>query len=262
MRLSVVPLLSFAVFRPANAHYLFGRLILDGKWTKTWEYIREVSPAEGMSQDLALVAPNTNPYSPDLRCGRNASVSWSPVKAATIRAGDTVGFAAGEPMLQGDRRPWMYHPGYASAWLSKSPTDDLNSYTGDGDWFKILIVTGRTERSLDFTHPDMALYDKLKAVWGTYRADSWNFTIPRATPPGKYLLRFEHIFPNKVDAQFYVNCAHVDIVNDRDDVGNPGPVVKIPGVYKQGQPDVYFSTYDFDFNITTFVPPEPAVWSG
>lgn len=67
----------------------------------------------------------------------------------------------------------MYHPGFASAWLSKSPTDDLMSYIGDGDWFKIMVVTGRTEQSLDYSHPDIAIgYDPLKIVWGTYRADS------------------------------------------------------------------------------------------
>ncbi|KXX76303.1 Cellulose-growth-specific protein [Madurella mycetomatis] len=234
-----------------------------------------------MSSDLALVAPNLDPDSTDLRCGRNASVSWSSVKTATIRAGDSVGFAAGEPMLkvvlpsfassyeclisanQGDRKPWMYHPGFASAWLSKSPTDNLKSYTGDGDWFKIMVVTGRTEQSLDYSHPDLAIgYDPLKIVWGTYRADSWNFTIPTSTPPGKYLLRFEHVFPNKVDTQFYVNCAHIEIINDIANVGSPEPLVKIPGIYERGQPDVYFAYYDPGFNITTFVPPEPSVWSG
>jgi hypothetical protein len=67
----------------------------------------------------------------------------------------------------------MYHPGFASAWLSKSPTDDLEAYTGDGDWFKILSVTGRTEQSIDWSDPEWApYYEPFKAVWGTYRVDS------------------------------------------------------------------------------------------
>lgn len=67
----------------------------------------------------------------------------------------------------------MYHPGFASAWLSKSPTDDLDSYTGDGDWFKILSVTGRTDQSLNFSDPENAVYyDPYKAPWGTFRVDS------------------------------------------------------------------------------------------
>lgn len=67
----------------------------------------------------------------------------------------------------------MYHPGFASAWLSKSTTDDLESYAGDGDWFKILSVTGRTEQSLDYSDPEWApYYDVFKSVWGTYRVSS------------------------------------------------------------------------------------------
>lgn len=70
----------------------------------------------------------------------------------------------------------------------------------------------------------------------------WNFTIPETTPPGKYLLRFEHIFPNEVDAQFYVNCAHVNIENTGD-AGTPEPLVKIPGIYERGQPGMYIHSY-------------------
>lgn len=67
----------------------------------------------------------------------------------------------------------MYHPGFASAWLSKSPTDDLDSYTGDGDWFKILVVTGRTDQSLDYSDPENEkLYDPYKSPWGTFRLTS------------------------------------------------------------------------------------------
>ncbi|KAI3321122.1 lytic polysaccharide monooxygenase [Xylariaceae sp. AK1471] len=281
-------LIQFAtLLSSVRAHYLFGRLILNGRWTETWEYVREVQARPDSSPDVAMTYPQTNPDSVDLRCGRNASDFRGTVKTATVQAGDMVGIAAGEPKLEGshmdtshtyatqrfrapggcgDLKPWMYHPGFASAWLSKAPTDNLNAYTGDGNWFKILSVTNRTEQSLDFSDPWAAqFYDRLKALWGTYRLDSYNFTIPEATPPGKYLLRFEHIFPNKDDAQFYVNCAQIEIVNPNANFGTPGPVVKIPGVYTRGQPDVYFSSYDFalahNYSIDAFVAPAPVVWT-
>ncbi|KAI9150071.1 hypothetical protein HJFPF1_09825 [Paramyrothecium foliicola] len=246
---------------------LFGRLIHNGQWTETWEYVREVSPAAGQDESTALVAPNTVIESPDLRCGRNASNAWSQPKTATIRAGDTVGFAAGEPQLAGLPQPWMYHPGFASAWLSKAPNDDLDSYTGDGDWFKILNVVNRTEQSVDFTDPYYKPHsDPLRYPWGTFLASSWNFTIPSTTPAGKYLLRWEHIFPNPEDSQFFVNCAHVEILNDGDNIGTPGPLVKIPGVYQRGQKDVYFSSYSLvlgnGMTLGKFSPPKPEVWSG
>jgi hypothetical protein len=59
---------------------------------------REISPY-GSDPDLALVYPNTEPNSVDLRCGRNASISWNRPKTATVHAGDRIGFAVGEPKL-------------------------------------------------------------------------------------------------------------------------------------------------------------------
>ena len=32
---------------------------------------------------------------------------------------------------------YFYHPGPAQVWLSRAPNDDLRTYQGDGDWFKI-----------------------------------------------------------------------------------------------------------------------------
>ena len=50
--------------------------------------------------EIALLFPNTDPTSDDLRCGRNASISRSAVKTATVQAGDTVGFGVGVTELE------------------------------------------------------------------------------------------------------------------------------------------------------------------
>lgn len=95
-----------------------------------------------------------------------------------------------------------------------------------------------------------------------------------------------------MDAQYYVGCAHVEILNPSADVGTPGPLVKIPGVYERGQPgmytyllwrvlpgvfwqgysadlgfrvDVYFSSYDvvmkYNYDVSKWTPPKPEVWT-
>ncbi|KAI0169709.1 hypothetical protein GGR52DRAFT_573764 [Hypoxylon sp. FL1284] len=189
-----------------------------------------------------MTFPQIEPSSIDIRCGRNASSLWTPVKTATVQAGATVGFGIGDPVIDEYDRPMIFHPGYAAAWLSKSPTDDLDAYEGDGDWFRILGVTKRTEQSLDFSLPENQKYAQypFDIVWGTFALDSYNFTIAKTTPPGKYLLRFEHIYPDTKDTQYYVNCAQVEIVNDGA-IGTPGPTAKIPGVYQRGQPGTLLS---------------------
>ena len=83
----------------------------------------------------------------------------------------------------------------------------------------------------------------------------WNFTIPRTTPPGHYLIRWESIFPNTQDAQFYVNCAHVRIVNEGVAVEPEGKyLVKIPGVYVRGQKgELELSSLSFSLSFLFFV---------
>ena len=67
----------------------------------------------------------------------------------------------------------MYHPGFASAWLSRDPNDDLEAYTGDGDWFKIFELVQPTDQSRDWSSPEWApRKDIFKSLWGTYLMDS------------------------------------------------------------------------------------------
>ncbi|KAI0192515.1 glycoside hydrolase [Astrocystis sublimbata] len=265
MRYSIA-LIGSALVGVSNAHYVFGRLILDGKWTDTFEYVREIAPepVRGSPEDWGMPYPLERPDHPDMRCGRNASLPFAPVKTATVNAGDRVGFGIGGGSWPGDKGATMFHAGPAFAWLSKAPTNDLQTYAGDGDWFKILSVTGRTEQSMDYSLPENEkYYDEVDSVWGTLYLDSYNFTIPKTTPPGHYLLRYEHIRPGGGGVQWYVNCAHVEIVNtNTDKIGTPGPMAKIPGVYTKGQPDLWFSSYDPDFNIDEYKGPEPEVWEG
>ncbi|PVI00509.1 lytic polysaccharide monooxygenase [Periconia macrospinosa] len=261
MKSVTVLLASFALLAPTNAHYFFSRLILDGKWTSTWEYVREISPYPGDTTKLAMAYPNTDPDSPDLRCGRNATIGWSQPKTATVKAGDTIGFGAAEYELV--EVPRMYHPGVASAWLSKV-TGDLNQYLGDGEWVKIMQTREREAQSVDFTKEEnKLLYNQMKSLWATFQADSWNFTIPATAPSGRYLLRYEHMFPNPQDTQFYVNCANIEVVNEGTEGAFPAGV-KIPGVYTRGQKDVYFSTYDYGLkgSLDGYKTPAPEPWKG
>lgn len=62
------------------------------------------------------------------------------------------------------RYPNLYHPGPATAWLSAAP-GALKDYEGDGEWFKILSVVGRTVQSVP---PNDEYY--WKHQWGTYQA--------------------------------------------------------------------------------------------
>jgi hypothetical protein len=112
----------------------FDRLMVNNTWSESWEYIRwdnisfflplstrnthetanrHISPNEPASNppiDYDYIIPVVDPSLLDLRCGRNASKVWSPPKTATIKAGDTVGFAVntsvGSPVIGAPLNPW------------------------------------------------------------------------------------------------------------------------------------------------------------
>ncbi|KAF2269513.1 hypothetical protein CC78DRAFT_564769 [Lojkania enalia] len=268
--------LSLGCFGGTKAHYLFNRFIVNNTWTREFEYVRPVGPLTWDIGDwYTVLYPNTNTSSYKLRCGPVDSGNRS--KTVDILAGDKVGFGVGAPgfrygfgpnISRSQNYPYdvprAYHPGPASVWLSKAPTDDLDSYTGDGDWFKIYQVVGRTEQSMPVsTDPTYAH----QYEWGTYLATSWNFTIPTTTPPGKYLLRFEHVRvykrgPNSsTSTEYYTNCAQVNIINNGK-VGTPSPLAKIPGIYVGFPPEFEIDIWDHSYDVKKFKYPGPTVWQG
>jgi len=130
--------------------------------------VSQTGPLQGT--DAEIIAPIYNSDSHDTVCGRNATGTGYLPKTATVHAGDTVGFGVGKQQIpvsnktsryviytgtfndhsliqmQGSRvGPLMFHYGPFSAWLSKPTNGNLETYKGDGQWFKILSVTGRTE---------------------------------------------------------------------------------------------------------------------
>ncbi|KAF2117980.1 glycoside hydrolase [Lophiotrema nucula] len=270
MKSSFRIVVSLGLIGTAASHYVINRFIVNNTVSNDFEYVRPyISNVTGDEIWYGILNPNRDPTNLDFRCGPNGTITGNLTKTATVRAGDTVGFRLGEPHFKYLNYPYdvprIYHPGPGSVWLSKSPSDNLNTYSGDGDWFKILEIIGRTEQSMpvlsDSTYAP--LYQ-----WGLYVARDWNFTIPATTPPGKYLLRFEQVYPvksyhpndNYLGPEYFVNCAQIDIVND-EQIGSPGPVAKIPGVYERWQPE--FQSEPWDKNSTsTFKYPGPPVWQG
>ena len=81
-----------------------------------------------------------------------------------------------------------------------------------------------------------------------------NFTIPKTTPPGKYLMRAEHLYIQTYHGgtQLYVNCAHLEITGPGGGKhlllnaycvfywwipeGKPGPTTKFPAFTADDSP--------------------------
>jgi hypothetical protein len=114
-----------------------------------------------------------------------------------------------------DDDPYIWYNGPAQIFLSKTVDgEDLDAYEGDGEWIKFAYVGPKDE-----------------TTWSTYGQTSINMTIPADTPPGKYLMRLEHLIPSADlgKARWYVVCAQIEIVGPGG--GFPMGVVRFPGAY-------------------------------
>ncbi|KAK3302920.1 glycoside hydrolase [Chaetomium strumarium] len=271
MKTSPAALLSIALAGGALGHNVEGILLVNGTETPEWKYVLDVQPP--WSIDPATYPPHyqgyklspiIGPADPNITCGRAAFDAAARTEIANVLAGSEVGFRVSadgngnradvvEPSTI--RYPSFWHPGPAQIYLSRAHNDDLKSYRGDGNWFKIAYAG-----PLDDQH------------WSLYPfVSDFNFTIPKTTPPGKYLMRIENFMPTNTSSyqQFYINCAFVNIIGPGG--GTPTEFVKFPGTYVPEDPGLLVPlNQDLmsgklkvdDMKLMEYKPPGPAVWTG
>ncbi|KAI1842613.1 hypothetical protein JX265_012606 [Neoarthrinium moseri] len=225
----------------ASAHYFFDVLVVDGVASKSYEYVRANSrDKKYMPTKYINTFDNLTPDDTDFRCNLGATSNGNTVGTAEVAAGSELAMVLGVGAT-------MQHPGPAQVYLSKAP-GSVADYDGSGDWFKIHQETTCTDGDLTST------------AWCTWDKDRVTFTIPADTPDGEYLVRSEHIGlhgAHNGEAEFFYSCAQIKVTGGGS--GTPGPVVSIPGVYKQDDAAINFSIYGTkDYTLT----PGPAVWGG
>ncbi|KAF2688488.1 lytic polysaccharide monooxygenase [Lentithecium fluviatile CBS 122367] len=236
-----------------NAYYTLGHLLVNNTETLKWAYMRDVSGVEfsekGNPQYVDVLTTN------DVRCGRDAWRLNHETLTADVLAGSVIGVRKTRSHPDNAASDWIYHIGPGQVYLAKAPAniDDL---------FKIATIGAVNDT--DWYLDGLKLRD-------------WNPTIPKSTPPGKYLLRHEQIWPRPPQeeviqtTQFYVNCAQINVIGEGG--GTPGPTVKFPGAYAADSPGISIPKgseyYDEDrkqmqwtMGFLNYTAPGPQIWSG
>ncbi|KAK4166997.1 glycosyl hydrolase family 61-domain-containing protein [Cladorrhinum sp. PSN259] len=240
MKLSIgsVALWALSAAQTASAHYRFSKLVVNGQLSNDWEYIRENS--NGIMPTKQFLKP-----SDDFRCNSGTFANAGKTKVRKVNPGDKIGFQL-----------WYYatmqHPGPLTIHMSRAP-GDVRNYRGDGDWFKV--------HQMIICKPPTGGYLNDKD-WCTWDKATVEFTLPRDTPPGQYLVRVEHIAIHGAqsgDTEFYFECAQIEVGGNGN--GNPGPMVKIPGLYDSNDPALRFFIYGVPSYPYTNVG-KHAVWTG
>ncbi|KAK4206134.1 glycoside hydrolase [Rhypophila decipiens] len=261
MKLSAAVLTGVAVFASGvAAHQVHGMLLVNGTESPRWKYVRDVASQwpygpwdypEG--SDFPKTPPQTDIYSTNITCGRLAFASAATTETADVLAGSEVGFRVS---WDGDGEYGVFwHQGPAQIYLSRAPNDDITNYAGDGDWFKIAYA-GPVNNNKWLLWPN---------------EHEWNFTIPKTTPPGKYLMRIEQFMATYVPdyTQWYVNCAQINIIGPGG--GTPTGFARFPGTYDNKDPGIFVpknqwvnggAVPDDEMRLLEYKAPGPAVWTG
>ncbi|KAM0433484.1 hypothetical protein ACHAPT_004364 [Fusarium lateritium] len=237
MRASLSSVLAVAAALPGVfAHYNFEALIVNGKATEPYEYVRQTTNSNSPIEDVT---------SKDIICnagGLDADIR-AKTKTHAVAPGDEVGFTVNVE---------IGHPGPLAVYMSKAPEGtEASNYLGDGDWFKVyeLSTSSITDAGLQ---------------WATYVNNqgihNFTFTLPDELPSGTYLMRAEHVglhgAGSKNGAQFYIGCAQLTVEGSGS--GSPSPVVQFPGAYDGSEPGLLINIYYPA--PTSYTAPGPKVW--
>ncbi|UPL03788.1 hypothetical protein LCI18_014722 [Fusarium solani-melongenae] len=222
MRASLSSVLAVAAALPSVfAHYNFEALIVNGKATEPYEYVRQTTNSNSPIEDVTSknMVCNAGGLDADIR---------AKTKTHAVAPGDEVGFTVNVE---------IGHPGPLAVYMSKAPTGtEASDYLGDGDWFKVyeLTTSSITEAGLQ---------------WATYVNNqgihNFTFTLPDELASGTYLMRAEHVAlhaaGSKGGAQFYIGCAQLTVEGSGS--GAPTDTVKFPGAYDGSEPGLLINLY-------------------
>lgn len=219
-----------------RGHYTFSKLQVNGQAVGSdWQYIREHTrgymPTKGQE-----ILEN------DFRCQPGGD-SGANTEVYTVGTGDEVTFLGAFGMNS------IEHPGPAQVYFSK--TDDVKSYDGSGDWFKV-------REALFCSNPgnDGALTD----AWCTWGEPGIAFTVPETVPDGEYLVRVEHIplhgaQGTSTGAEYYYSCGQLKVEGSTAESLPSAEMGKIPGMI---QPDDDAVTFNIWTSVSSY-PTAPGV---
>ncbi|KAF2264459.1 hypothetical protein CC78DRAFT_580533 [Lojkania enalia] len=189
--------------------------------------------------------PITEVNSNDIVCNGGPNPTRATSTVITVQAGSQAKLTWRHTLTSGPNDVIdASHKGPVMAYLKKVNDATKDSGVGSG-WFKI------AEDGFDGSKWGV---DRLIANQGIQTV-----TIPQCIAPGQYLLRGElialHGAQNQKGAQFYMECAQINIVGGS--ASKTPSSVSLPGAYSASDPGILYNLYN---GQKTYKAPGPAVF--
>ncbi|KII86197.1 glycoside hydrolase family 61 protein [Plicaturopsis crispa FD-325 SS-3] len=165
----------------------------------------------------------------------------------------TATVAAGDAITAYWNQVWPHPYGPMLTYLANCGGDSCDGVDATSlKWFKIDqsgLISG-------------TVYD---GYWGDGKMidnnSSWTTTIPSSVPSGNYLIRFETIALHSLPAQFYPECAQIQITGGGSLAPTADQLVTFPGGYSNSDPGLTIDIYSNDAQSETTYPiPGPPLY--
>jgi lytic cellulose monooxygenase (C1-hydroxylating) len=215
-----------------------------GNWYQGWAPYNSPVGQTTVQRPWATYNPIQDATDPTIACNDDGT-SGALQLTATVEAGSAI--------TAYWNQPWPHAIGPMLTYLAEcsgSTCTGVNANTLK--WFKIDeagLLSG-------------TVYD---GEWGSGKmiADnsSWTTTIPSSVPSGNYLIRFETIALHSMPAQFYPECAQINITGGGSRAPTEDELVSFPGAYSNNDPGVNIDVYsNAAQSQTTYVIPGPPLY--
>ncbi|EMD31057.1 glycoside hydrolase family 61 protein [Gelatoporia subvermispora B] len=215
-----------------------------GQWYEGWAPYNSPDGQTSIERPWSTYNPITDPTDPTLSCNDDGTSSALQL-TATVQAGT--------PITAYWNSPWPHNIGPMLVYLAQCPGTTCTGVNSDTlQWFKI-----DESGLINGTVGDGFWGDGLMIAQNS----SWTTTIPTTVPSGPYLIRFETIALHSLPAQFYPECAQLDITGGGSLAPTTAELVTFPGAYSASDPGLTIDVYTNQAMVmTNYTIPGPPLY--
>jgi len=214
-----------------------------GNWYNGWMPYNTPVGQTGIERPWSTYNPITDATDPTLACNDDGT-SGALQLTANVVAGSAI---------TAYWNPWPHNIGPMLTYLAECPGSTCTGVNANTlQWFKIDqagLINGTV----------------FAGFWGDGQMiaqnSSWTTTIPKTVPSGNYLIRFETIALHSLPAQFYAECAQINITGGGSLKPTSAELVFFPGGYSNSDPGLTIDVYSNQAQTETTYPiPGPPLY--
>ncbi|THU91685.1 glycoside hydrolase [Dendrothele bispora CBS 962.96] len=240
LALAVVPQLP-----GAKAHGGVLSYNIDGQTYNGWSPYNSPDGQSTIQRPWATYNPILDATDPTIACNDDGTSPTGQLTANNVPAGSKI--------TAYWNQVWPHPYGPMLVYLAQCPGSTCTGVNANTlSWFKIDesgLISG-------------TVFD---GYWGDGKMidqnSSWTTTIPASVPSGNYLIRFETIALHSLPAQFYPECAQIQITGGGNLAPTAAELVTFPGAYSNSDPGLTVDIYSNAAQTETTYPiPGPPLY--